>query len=111
MQLGQVHGSGEGNAIMGISGGMVRLKGNSPKVSGKDSNRARTLKQYVGSSHANSATSAGLGGIGSVGQVSGAQGYSVRSIQSQKGIGRPQQNNLMMSQQVMGSSHLSQSGN
>lgn len=29
---------------MGISGGMVRLKGNSPKVSAKDSNRPRTIK-------------------------------------------------------------------
>ena len=37
----QAHDS---NAIMGISGGMVRLKGNSPKVSGKDSNRPRTIK-------------------------------------------------------------------
>lgn len=29
---------------MGISGGIVRLKGNSPKVSAKDSNRPRTIK-------------------------------------------------------------------
>jgi len=39
---------GDQNAIMGISGGMVRLKGNSPKVSGKDSNRPRNIKQFGG---------------------------------------------------------------
>ena len=34
-----------GDAIIGISGGMVRLKGNSPKVSSKDGhNRPRTIK-------------------------------------------------------------------
>ena len=46
--------------------------------------------------------SAGIGGVGNIGQV-GANGgiqsssYGVRSIQSQKGINRPQTNNLMMS--------------
>jgi len=49
---------------MGISGGMVRLKGNSPKVSGKDSNRPRTIKQFSSSSNA---ISAGVGGVGSIG--------------------------------------------
>jgi hypothetical protein len=55
--------------------------------------------------------SAAIGGVGNIGAV-GANGgiqsstYGVRSIQSQKGINRPQTNNLMMSQQVMGSSHL-----
>ena len=34
-----------GDAIIGISGGMVRLKDNSPKVSSKDGhNRPRTIK-------------------------------------------------------------------
>ena len=51
---------------MGISGGMVRLKGNSPKVSGKDSNRPRTIKQFSSSSNA---MSAGVGGVGNIGQV------------------------------------------
>ena len=32
------------NPIIGISGGMVRLKGNSPKVSSKDQNRPRSIK-------------------------------------------------------------------
>jgi hypothetical protein len=38
----------EQNAIIGISGGMVRLKGNSPKVSSKDNQRNRTIKQFGG---------------------------------------------------------------
>ena len=46
---------------MGISGGMVRLKGNSPKVSSKDNNRPRTIKQYGGNNS----------GVGNVGAVSG----------------------------------------
>mmetsp|Transcript_7989 Transcript_7989/g.13401 ORF Transcript_7989/g.13401 Transcript_7989/m.13401 type:complete len:396 (+) Transcript_7989:3-1190(+) len=102
------------NAIMGISGGMVRLKGNSPKVSGKDSNRPRGIKNFTGSSSGNStaAMSAGVGGVSSIGTVNSgvinSQNYGVRSIHSQKGINRPQTNNLMMSQQVMGSSHLNQ---
>ena len=93
---------------MGISGGMVRLKGNSPKVSGKDSNRPRNIKQF---GQQNNQMSAGIGGVGQIGNVSGVNQsqYGVRSIQSQKGINRPQNNNLMMSQQVMGSSHLGQS--
>lgn len=95
---------------MGISGGMVRLKGNSPKVSGKDSNRPRSIKQYGQQN-----MPAGVGGIGSIGNIAssnipGSQ-YGVRTIQSQKGINRPQTNNLMMSQQVMGSSHLGQVAN
>lgn len=96
------------NAIMGISGGMIRLKGNSPKVSGKDSNRPRGMKQFGGQP----TNVPGMSGVGSIGTV-GAGGiqssqYGVRTIQSQKGINRPQTNNLMMSQQVMGSSHLGQ---
>ena len=97
---------------MGISGGMVRLKGNSPKVSGKDSNRPRTIKQFGQQN-----MPAGIGGVGSIGAVAtGAGGmqnsqYGVRTIQSQKGINRAQTNNLMMSQQVMGSSHLGQVAN
>ena len=47
---------------MGISGGMVRLKGNSPKVQSKDSNRPRTIKQF-----GNQGGSAGVGSIGSIG--------------------------------------------
>jgi hypothetical protein len=65
---------------MGISGGMVRLKGNSPKVSGKDSNRPRAIKQF-----GNQNGPSGIGGIGSIGNVgSGIQSsqYGVRSIQS-----------------------------
>lgn len=64
---------------MGISGGMVRLKGNSPKVSAKDQNRPRTLKQYGGSQQG--ITSGGIGNVGMIGQVSGGlgQGY-VRNI-------------------------------
>ena len=54
--------------------------------------------------------SAAIGGVGNIGQVGNgaiqSSSYGVRSIQSQKGINRPQTNNLMMSQQVMGSSHL-----
>lgn len=50
---------------MGISGGMVRLKGNSPKVSGKDSNRPRTIKQFGQQQN----MPAGIGGIGSIGAV------------------------------------------
>jgi hypothetical protein len=57
---------------MGISGGMVRLKGNSPKVSTKDQNRPRTLKQYGGSQP-------GIGNVGLVGPGSMGQGY-VRNI-------------------------------
>ena len=56
--------------------------------------------------------SAGVGGVGSIGQVGSGSlqnsQFGVRTIQSQKGINRPQTNNLMMSQQVMGSSHLGQ---
>jgi len=98
---------------MGISGGMVRLKGNSPKVSTKDSNNRPRVKQY-GNSNSSSGMSAGLGNVGSIGQVGGgvqSSGYGIRNIQSSKGMNRPQQNNLMMSQQVMGTSHLSHSAN
>jgi len=49
---------------MGISGGMVRLKGNSPKVSSKDQNRPRTLKQYGGNQPG---MSAGIGNVGMIG--------------------------------------------
>jgi hypothetical protein len=49
---------------MGISGGMVRLKGNSPKVSGKDSNRPRSIKQFGQQN-----MPAGVGGIGSIGNI------------------------------------------
>jgi|TARA_B110000305_G_scaffold235820_1_gene296142 hypothetical protein len=53
------------NSIIGISAGMVRLKGNSPKVSGKDgSNRPRTIKQFGGQG---AQMSAGVGGVGSIG--------------------------------------------
>ena len=78
------------------------MKGNSPKVSSKDQNRPRNLKQY---GHSNN-LSAAIGGVGSIGQVGVGMQHQlgVRSIQSQKGINRPQTNNLMMSQQVMGSS-------
>lgn len=66
---------------MGISGGMVRLKGNSPKVSGKDSNRPRTIKQF---SSGNNGMSAGIGGVGNIGQVGNggiqSSSYGVRSI-------------------------------
>lgn len=99
---------------MGISGGMVRLKGNSPKVS-KDPNRQRQIKQFGGSGN----LAAGLGSIGGIGKISssgptGLQGvngtYGIRNIQSSKGMNRPP-NNLMMSQQVVGSSHLGNSAN
>tara|TARA_B100000780_G_C20732870_1_gene291190 strand:+ start:194 stop:370 length:177 start_codon:yes stop_codon:yes gene_type:complete len=50
---------------MGISGGMIRLKGNSPKVSGKDSNRPRTIKQFGGQQN----NVQGMGGVGSIGTV------------------------------------------
>lgn len=89
---------------------MVRLKGNSPKVSGKDNqNRPRNIKNFG----AQGGVSAGIGGVGSIGQVGVGSmqqtQFGVRTIQSQKGINRPQTNNLMMSQQVMGSSQLGQS--
>lgn len=52
------------NAIIGISGGMVRLKGNSPKVSSKDSqNRPRNIKNFGGQG----GVSAGIGTVGSIG--------------------------------------------
>jgi hypothetical protein len=66
---------------MGISGGMVRLKGNSPKVSGKDSNRPRAIKQFGGNN-----VPSGIGSIGTIGNVGssmpGSQYGGVRSIQS-----------------------------
>jgi hypothetical protein len=68
---------------MGISGGMVRLKGNSPKISAKDSNRPRTIKQFGQQN-----MSAGVGSVSTVGSVNNSQ-YGVRNIQSQKGINRP----------------------
>jgi len=46
---------------------MVRLKGNSPKVSSKDQNRPRTIKQF--SAQGASGMSAGIGGVGTIGQV------------------------------------------
>jgi hypothetical protein len=74
---------------MGISGGMTRLKGNSPKVNSKDPNRPRQIKQY-------GAPSASLGSVGVIGAVSmnnnqslGNQGYGIRNIQSSKGMNRP----------------------
>lgn len=87
------------NAIIGISGGMVRLKGNSPKVSSKDGqNRPRTIKQFGAQG---TQMSAGVGGVGTIGQVGSGSlqnsQFGVRTIQSQKGINRPQTNNLMMS--------------
>jgi hypothetical protein len=75
---------------------MVRLKGNSPKVSSKDNqNRPRNIKNFGAQG------GAGIGGVGTIGQV-GVGGiqqsqFGVRTIQSQKGINRPQTNNLMMS--------------
>lgn len=89
---------------MGISGNLVRMKGNSPKVSSKDPNRSRGVKHYGGG---NAASLGGAGSIGSVNTASGSNNasYGVRSIQSSKGMNR-QTNNLMMSQQVVGSSHL-----
>jgi hypothetical protein len=84
---------------MGISGGMVRLKGNSPKVSSKDQNRPRGINKYTS-------------GASNVGAVSGGGAqFGMRGMNSSKGMNRPQQNNLMMSQQVMGSSHLGGSQN
>jgi len=53
------------NAIIGISGGITRLKGNSPKVSNKDPNRPRQIKQYGVPSAAIGGVS-GIGGIGTV---------------------------------------------
>lgn len=72
------------NPIIGISAGMVRLKGNSPKVSGKDGqNRPRTIKQFGAQ---NSQMSAGVGGVGSIGQVGSGSlqnsQFGVRTIQS-----------------------------
>lgn len=43
-QYANNQGSNHENPIIGISGGMVRLKGNSPKVSSKDQNRPRSIK-------------------------------------------------------------------
>jgi hypothetical protein len=39
---------------------MVRLKGNSPKVSGKESNRPRTIKNF---SSGTTGMSSGIGGV------------------------------------------------
>lgn len=39
----------------------------------------------------------GVGSIGAVGPGGQSSQYGVRTIQSQKGINRPQTNNLMMS--------------
>lgn len=52
-----------------------------------------------------------VGGVGSIGQVGVGMQHQlgVRSIQSQKGIRHTQTNNLMMSQQVVGSAQLGQS--
>lgn len=94
-QGGSFNNSSDGQAIMGISGNIVRMKGNSPKVSQKDPNRSRGLKQYGG--HA-----AGIGGASSIGSVNTAvpgsnnSSYAVRTIGSSKGMNR-QTNNLMMS--------------
>lgn len=64
---------------MGISGGMIRLKGNSPKVSGKDSNRPRGMKQFGAQQNV-----PGMSGVGSIGTVGtgGIQSsqYGVRTI-------------------------------
>ena len=48
------------------------MKGNSPKVSAKDQNRPRAIKQYGGS--ASQGFSAGIGGVGNIGASSGGQG-------------------------------------
>ena len=72
---------------MGISGNIVRMKGNSPKVSHKEQ-RSRGLKQYGGHG------AAGIGGASSIGSVntgvpgSGNSSYAVRTIGSSKGINR-----------------------
>ena len=63
---------------MGISGNIVRMKGNSPKVSSKDPNRSRGVKHYGGGA-------AGLGGASSIGSVntggsSNNASYGVRTI-------------------------------
>ena len=51
-----------------------------------------------------------VGGVGNIGHSgTNNQGYVIRNIQSSKGMNRTHQNNLMMSQQVMGSSNLGQS--
>jgi len=69
---------------MGVSGGMTRMKGTSPKVSNKDQNRPRQLKQY-------GANTASLGGIGASAQGNNLlhnSGYVIRNIQSSKGMNR-----------------------
>jgi hypothetical protein len=75
---------------MGMSGGMVRLKGNSPKVQSDGKNRPRTIKQYSGQP----GLSSGIGNVGMIGQHSGSanglNGYNgMRNISSSKGMNRP----------------------
>jgi len=61
--------------------------------------------------------SAAIGNVGMIGQHSGSanglnNGFNgIRNISSSKGMNRPTTNNLMMSQQVIGSQHLSHSAN
>jgi hypothetical protein len=73
---------------------MQRIKGNSPKVSQKDPNRPRQIKQYGN-------PSASVGSVGVIGtsnvQQMNNQGYAIRNIHSSKGMNRSTNNNLMMS--------------
>lgn len=77
---------------MNMSGGLQRIKGQSPKMQAKDAVAGQRRVKY----QMNPAMVGGMSNIGN--QVPVPQGYVVRNIQSSKGMNRSQNNNLMMSQ-------------